>query len=625
MAGARRLSIEILGNAKGALGALDDVGNKAGDIGGKMLDFGKKAALGVAAVAAGAAVVGKQLVDSASDLAEVQSKTNVIFGDASEQVSKFAEGAATSLGQSKTAALNAASTFGVFGKVAGLTGKDLGTFSTDLTVLASDLASFANTSPEEAALALGAALRGESEPIRKYGVMLDDAALKAEALAMGIYSGKGPLTAQQKVLAAQAAIMKQTTDAQGDFARTSDGVANQQRIMAAQFENVKAKLGNALIPAFAAAIGFITDKVLPVFSTIANVFEKDGLAGVLEMVKGKLPELRDAFVKYASAAWEWIKDAYPPALKAMLGFIYDVGQWLQKTGLPWIAEKFQEGVKFLWEWIQEAAPPALERLGELIGQLANWLLDEGLPMLVEKLVALGNAFVEWIKPNIVPMLEQLGELLLAILDWVVTEAVPKIATQAVKLAGALLGWVAELLPEVLFGLGKFVVELVKKIPGLFVSLVSTMWNVGTSLGGALLGALIDALKGLGEKGLAVGKSFANGIIGFINRNVIKKINDLLEFKISAFGVSYTVNPPDIPPIPELAAGGIVRSPTLALIGEAGPEAVIPLSRGAQYGVGPAGSGGPVVNITVTSADPQEVVKALQRYTRNFGKLPAGIV
>jgi hypothetical protein len=625
MAGARRLSIEILGNAKGALGALDDVGNKAGDIGGKMLDFGKKAALGVAAVAAGAAVVGKQLVDSASDLAEVQSKTNVIFGDASEQVSKFAEGAATSLGQSKTAALNAASTFGVFGKVAGLTGKDLGTFSTDLTVLASDLASFANTSPEEAAQALGAALRGESEPIRKYGVMLDDAALKAEALAMGIYSGKGPLTAQQKVLAAQAAIMKQTTDAQGDFARTSDGVANQQRIMAAQFENVKAKLGTALIPAFAAAIGFITNKVLPVFSTIAEVFEKDGLAGVLEMVKGKLPALKEAFVKYASAAWEWIKDAYPPALKALLGFVYDVGQWLQNTGLPWVAKKLQEGAQALWEWIQKAAPPALQRLGELIAKLANWVLDEGLPMLVEKLVALGNAFVEWIKPNIVPMLEQLGELLLAILTWIVTDAVPKIAEQAVKLVGALLGWVAQLLPEVLVGLGKFIVELVKKIPGLFVSLVTTLYNVGTSLGGALLGALIDALKGLGEKGLAVGKSFANGIIRFINNNVIRNINDLLDFKISALGVTVHINPPDIPPIPELAAGGVVRSPTLALIGESGPEAVIPLSRGAQYGVGPAGSGGPVVNITVTSADPQEVVKALQRYTRNFGKLPAGIV
>jgi hypothetical protein len=625
MAGTRRLSIEILGNAKGALGALDDVGNKAGDIGGKMLDFGKKAFLGIAAVTAGAAVVGKQLVDSASDLAEVQSKTNVIFGDATDQVTKFAESAATSLGQSKTAALNAASTFGVFGKAAGLTGKDLGTFSTDMTALASDLASFSNTSPEEAALALGAALRGEAEPIRKYGVMLDDAALKAEALAMGVYSGKGPLTQQQKILAAQSAIFKQTTDAQGDFARTSDGVANQQRIMAAQFENVKAKLGTALMPAFAAAVGFITDKVLPVFSTIADVFEKDGLAGVVDMIKGKLPEIKEAFIKYASAAWEWIKDAYPPAVKALLDFVYDLGQWLLNTGLPWIADKLQEGAEALWEWIQDAAPPALERLGELIGDLGDWLLDEGLPMLVEKLVELGNAFVEWIKPNIVPMLEKLGDLLLAIVDWIVTEAVPKIATQAVKLVGALLGWVAELLPEVLEGLGKFVVELVKKIPGLFVSLVDTLWDVGTSLGGSLLGALVDALKGLGEKGLAVGKSFANGIIRFINNNVIKKINDLLDFTISVGPVSYRVNPPDIPGIPELAAGGIAVGPTLALIGEAGPEAVIPLSRGAQYGVGAAGSNAPVVNITVTSADPQEVVKALQRYTRNFGKLPAGIV
>jgi len=626
MAGTRKLSIEILGNAKGALGALDDVGERASHLGGRLVDFGQKAFLGIAAAAAGAAIIGKKLIDSASDLAEVQSKTNVIFGDASDQVTKFAEDAAASLGQSKTAALNAASTFGVFGKAAGLTGKDLGTFSTDMTALASDLASFSNTSPEEAALALGAALRGESEPIRKYGVMLDDAALKAEALAMGIYNGKGPLTTQQKVLAAQAAIFKQTSDAQGDFARTSDGVANQSRIMSAQFENVKAKLGTALIPAFSAAMGFIADKVVPVFENIANVFEKDGLTGVIDMVKSKLPAIKEAFIKYASAAWEWIKEAYPPALKALLGFIYDVGQWLQNTGLPWVANALSEGAKALWEWIQKAAPPALKRLGELIGQLANWLLDEGLPMLVEKLVELGNAFVEWIKPNIVPMLKKLGELLLAIVDWIVTEAVPKIAAQAVKLAGALLGWVAELLPEVLFGLGNFVVDLVKKIPGLFVSLVSTMWNVGTSLGGALLGALIDALKGLGEKGLAVGKSFANGIIGFINRNVIKKINDLLDFTISVGPISYRVNPPDIPPIPELMAnGGIVTGPTLAMIGEAGPEAVIPLSRGAQYGVGPAGSGGPVVNITVTSADPQEVVKALQRYTRNFGKLPAGIV
>jgi hypothetical protein len=622
MAGTRKLSIEILGNAKGALGALDDVGSKASDLGGKLVDFGKKAALGIAAATAGAAVIAKGLIDSASDLEEVAAKTSVIFGDANDEVTKFAEGAAKTLGQSKTAALTAASTFGVFGKAAGLTGKDLGTFSTDLVSLASDMASFANTTPEEAAEALGAALRGESEPIRKYGVMLDDAALKAEALAMGIYSGKGPLTTQQKVLAAQAAIFKQTSDAQGDFLRTSDGVANQQRIMAAEFENVKASLGKALIPAFSAALGFITNKVIPIFSSLASIIEKDGLAGVIEKVKEKLPELRDAFVKYASAAWEWIKDAYPPALKALLGFIYDLGQWLLNTGLPFIAEKLGEGAKALWEWIQKAAPPALQRLGELIGDLANWLLDEGLPMLVDKLIQFGNAFVDWIKPLIVPMLQKLGELVATILTWIVTDAVPKLAAQAYKIGGALLGWLADLLPQAVIGIGKFVAELVPKIPGLFFSLIASMVSLGGRLGGDLVSALVDALKGLAKGGLGIGKDFANAIIRFINDNVIKKINDLLEFEIGLpFGKKFTVNPPDLPPIPELKNGGITTGPTLALIGEAGPEAVIPLSRGAQYGVG---SGGGTTNIVINmppGSNGDDVVLALQNYQRRNGTVP----
>lgn len=623
MAGTRKLSIEILGNAKGALGALDDVGSKAGDLGGKLVDFGKKAALGIAAATAGAAVIAKGLIDSASDLEEVAAKTSVIFGDANDEVTKFAEGAAKTLGQSKTAALTAASTFGVFGKAAGLTGDDLGTFSTDLVALASDMASFANTSPEEAAEALGAALRGESEPIRKYGVMLDDAALKAEAMAMGIYDGKGALTTQQKVLAAQAAIFKQTSDAQGDFARTSDGVANQQRIMAAQFENVKASLGKALIPAFSAALGFITNKVIPIFSSLASIIEKDGLSGVIEKVKEKLPEIKEAFIKYANAAWEWIQDSVPPAIKAFADAYYAYLQWLKNTGLPLIVNALGTASKALWEWIKEAAPPALQRLGELIGDLANWLLDEGLPMMVEKLIKLGDALVEWIQPQIMPALKALGDFLLVILDWVVTEAVPKLAAQAVKLVGALTGWVAKLLPEVLFGLGGFVVDLVKKIPGLFVSLVSTMWDVGTSLGGALLDAVVDALRGIGSKSMELGKSFGNGIIRFINKNIIKKINDLLEFEISAFGMTYTVNPPDLPPIPELAAGGIVRSPTLALIGEAGPEAVIPLSRGAQYGVG-TGGGGNTITVNVNGGDPNSIVRALQQYVRDRGALPFAV-
>ena len=75
-------------------------------------------------------------------------------------------------------------------------------------------------------------MRGEAEPLRQYGVLLDDASLRQAALELGIISTtKNALTPQQKVLAAQALIYQQTGTAQGDFARTSDGLANKTRIL----------------------------------------------------------------------------------------------------------------------------------------------------------------------------------------------------------------------------------------------------------------------------------------------------------------------------------------------------------------------------------------------------------
>jgi len=218
----------------------------------------KKAFLPAAAALTGLAVAGGKAVSMASDLAETQNKVGVIFGSSAKSIQNFASSANKALGQTQNEALTAASTFGTFGKAAGLAGDDLATFSTDFVTLASDLASFNNSTPEEATLALGAALRGESEPLRRFGVLLDDATLKAKATEMGIYSGNKALTAQQKILAAQQAILEQTTDAQGDFARTSDGLANQQRILRATLEDTATKIGMALLPAVQAVLPFLT-------------------------------------------------------------------------------------------------------------------------------------------------------------------------------------------------------------------------------------------------------------------------------------------------------------------------------------------------------------------------------
>ena len=208
----------------------------------------KSFAIAGAAAGAFAIKVGLDSVKAASDLNEEVSKAEVIFGDVADEIKAFSKTADTALGLSQKQALAAASTFATFGKAAGLTEKDLAKFSTGATKLSSDLASFYNTSADEAITAIGAALRGESEPIRKYGVLLNDATLKAKAMEMGLYDGKGALDVQARSLAAYQVILDQTTDAQGDFSRTSDGLAGQQKILTAQLENLKTTMGTNLLP-----------------------------------------------------------------------------------------------------------------------------------------------------------------------------------------------------------------------------------------------------------------------------------------------------------------------------------------------------------------------------------------
>jgi hypothetical protein len=206
-----------------------------------------------AAAGAFAVKLGVDAVNAASDLSETQNKVGVIFGQSSEQMLAFADTAVTALGQTRTQALEAAATFAQFGKAAGLADQELVDFSSELVTLSADLASFNNSSPDEAINAIGSALRGEAEPMRAFGVLLDDATLKAKALEMGIYDGTGSLKQQQKVLAAHQVILSQTTDAQGDFARTSDGLANTQRVLSAAVEDAKAEIGEGLVDALESA------------------------------------------------------------------------------------------------------------------------------------------------------------------------------------------------------------------------------------------------------------------------------------------------------------------------------------------------------------------------------------
>lgn len=207
----------------------------------------------------------------ASDLAETTSKVGQIFGESGDEIVNWSKKSDKAFGQSKTQAMDAAATFAIFGKSAGLTDEELVNFSTDFVKLASDLASFNNTKPEEAITAIGAALRGENEPIRRYGVLLDDATMRQEAFKMGlIETTKKALTPQVKVLAAQSLIYKQTKDAQGDFKRTSGELANQTRILKAEVENLATEWGQTFLPIAKNLTTIFRTDILP---TIKNLVD----------------------------------------------------------------------------------------------------------------------------------------------------------------------------------------------------------------------------------------------------------------------------------------------------------------------------------------------------------------
>jgi hypothetical protein len=300
------------------------------------------AAIGAAVTAV--AAFGYSAIQKASDFNEAISKNTVVFGAISKEVENFAQTAGRAFGISETAALQAAGTFAIFGKSAGLAGKDLSDFSTELVTLAADLASFNNTSVDEAINALGSALRGEAEPLRKYGVLLDDATLKAAATELGIYSGSKALTAQQKVLAAQKVIFEQTADAQGDFGRTSTGLAAQQKILGATLENIQTNLGQAFLPIFLKAVKFFNDEVTPAFERVAEVIGEKGLVKGMQQALFEMgsfgPGMVNAFKQIAVTSAKAANALYKFAVVAGSGLAFAAGKFT--TGIDLLGKAFDD-------------------------------------------------------------------------------------------------------------------------------------------------------------------------------------------------------------------------------------------------------------------------------------------
>lgn len=277
----KKLEVQITGNTKGldkAFGSAESragrfqskMGTVARGIGGAFSATFKTIAIG----AAGATIaIGGMLattIPAASDQAEALSKVNAVFGQSSIEIQRWADTSAEAFGQSKTQALEAIGTYGNLFQAFGIGQEQAKGMSQRLVELAADLASFNNTSIDEALQALQSGISGETEPLKRYGIAVNDLRLREQALAMGLKVGTGPLDARTKALASYELILKDTKLAQGDFARTSDGLANKQRILQARFENLKARIGGGILPIVLNLATVFEDRVMPVLEEVGG-------------------------------------------------------------------------------------------------------------------------------------------------------------------------------------------------------------------------------------------------------------------------------------------------------------------------------------------------------------------
>ena len=235
----------------------------------------------------------------ASDLEEVQNVVNVSFGDMADEVEKFADSAAQNFGMSALTAKRMASTFMAMANGMGIAAKDGKNMSLQLTALAGDMASFYNVEQDVAQTALNSIFTGETESLKKFGIVLTEANLKTFALSTGITKSYNAMSQAEKVALRYQYVLKATANAQGDFVRTSSSWANQVRVLKEQWSQLIGILGKGLIAALTPvvkALNKLLSYLIAIGNAIASLFGGKKITGVskgLDSAAGSAGNLDD--------------------------------------------------------------------------------------------------------------------------------------------------------------------------------------------------------------------------------------------------------------------------------------------------------------------------------------------
>jgi hypothetical protein len=211
--------------------------------------------------------LGKQAIQTASDLTEVQNVVDVTFGQMSGEVNDFAQNALKSYGLSELSAKKYASTMGAILKSSGLAGDQMKNMAINLTELSADMASFYNLQNDVAFEKIQAGIAGEVKPLRDLGINMTVANLEAFNMSRGINKQWKEMTQAEQVMTRYNYLLAVTSDAQGDFSRTSGTWANQVKLLKEQWQKFLGLLGQGLIKIGLPVVKFL-NKVLELLNMV---------------------------------------------------------------------------------------------------------------------------------------------------------------------------------------------------------------------------------------------------------------------------------------------------------------------------------------------------------------------
>lgn len=255
---------------------ISDMAKSVANIGGKIF-------AGVGALMGAKSIIAftKECLNLGSDLSEVQNVVDVTFGSMAGKVDEFAETTITQFGLSETAAKKMMGTYGAMNKAFGFSEAQTYDMAKAVTELTADVASFYNLETDEAAVKMKSIWTGETETLKDLGVVMTQTALDQYAMNNGFGKTTAKMTEQEKVMLRYQFVMSQLSDASGDFARTSDGWANQTRVLQLQLEQIKATLGQGFINLFTPIIKMVNN-LLAKLQAVANAFKH-----LTELLTGK--------------------------------------------------------------------------------------------------------------------------------------------------------------------------------------------------------------------------------------------------------------------------------------------------------------------------------------------------